>query len=84
MPEEVGGVNEGLGERAYGRVRKPGEGAMRGAAGRDAFLPKQTWRQTKEGPSGTVLTVCISTCNCGFLFGLCARLHLCGLFFCFF
>lgn len=25
MPEEMGGVNEGLGERAYGRVKEPGE-----------------------------------------------------------
>lgn len=34
MPGEKGGVNEGLGEGAYGRVR--GEGAGRGVAGRDA------------------------------------------------
>lgn len=37
MPEEKGGVNEGLGEGAYGRVR--GEGVGRAERGKQGGMP---------------------------------------------
>lgn len=33
MPGEMGGVNEGLGERAYGRAREQSEGRQGGIPG---------------------------------------------------
>lgn len=54
MPGEKGGVNEGLGEGAYGRVR--GEGIGRGERGsREGCLAAvvsaeetRTWRQSRD------------------------------------
>lgn len=56
MPGGKGGVNEGLGEGAYGRVRGEGVGGgkgveERGVPGRDARLPwcqrRRRWKQTR-------------------------------------